>query len=442
MLGALGIGALIGALGAKQRGGNMLKGALTGAALGGIGGHFFGKGIGGVGGKGGIFGFGKSMMGNLVPAAMIGMGTEMAGQQEANAAALAGRRRWLDEEEQRRIDRLNKIAGYDVADSKNFLTPNKFFGLARGGIAQLPGYEMGGEVIEEMGEEVAMSEPHPMEGWHDMYSNMIGSGEIPSSMSFDEFMEDIVPQLDIDIPMAARGGRIHAKDGMYLDEGFQYDFDIDGNKYDFSFNEMLREATPAMRTLPGPDEEGFIMVPGPDGEMIKVKPAMRTLPGPDEEGFMMVPGPDGEMIKVKPAFRGIGGEEMAQGGIARVHAKDGLWANIHAKRKRIAGGSGEKMRAPGSAGAPTDKALRQSQATGGIADLDMRSGGHSIGPGTGTSDDVPAMLSDGEFVVTAKAVENLGGGDRMEGAKRMYSMMNRLDPNSQTPGEMNYVGHG
>ena len=40
MLGALGIGALIGALGAKQRGGNMLKGALTGGILGGIGGHF------------------------------------------------------------------------------------------------------------------------------------------------------------------------------------------------------------------------------------------------------------------------------------------------------------------------------------------------------------------------------------------------------------------
>ena len=443
-LGAMGIGALIGALGSKQRGGNLVKGALTGAALGGIGGMLGNKfGIGGAGTKaGGLFGFGQKMMPNALALAGIGMGTEMLGQQEANAAALAGRRRWLDEEEERRIARLNKIAGYDVADSKNFLTPNKFFGLARGGIAQLPGYEMGGEVIEEMGEEVAMSEPHPMEGWHDMYSNMIGSGEIPSSMSFDEFMEEIVPQLDIDIPMAARGGRIHAKDGMYLDEGFQYDFDIDGDKYDFSFNEMLREATPAMKTLPGPDQEGFIMVPGPDGEMIKVKPAMKTLPGPDQEGFMMVPGPDGKMIKVKPAFRGIGGEEMAQGGIARVHAKDGLWANIHAKRKRIAGGSGEKMRSPGSAGAPTDEALRQSQATGGIADLDMRGGGHSIGPGTGTSDDVPAMLSDGEFVVTAKAVENLGGGDRMEGAKRMYSMMNRLDPNSQTPGEMNYVGHG
>ena len=35
----------------------------------------------------------------------------------------------------------------------------------------------------------------------------------------------------------------------------------------------------------------------------------------------------------------------------------GLWANIHAKRKRIKAGSGEKMRKPGSKGAPTAKAL-------------------------------------------------------------------------------------
>ena len=40
--------------------------------------------------------------------------------------------------------------------------------------------------------------------------------------------------------------------------------------------------------------------------------------------------------------------------------------------------------------------------------MDMRKGGESIGPGTGTSDDIPAMLSDGEFVMTAKA--NLGAG--------------------------------
>ena len=40
--------------------------------------------------------------------------------------------------------------------------------------------------------------------------------------------------------------------------------------------------------------------------------------------------------------------------------KPGLWANIHAKRKRIAAGSGEKMRKVGTKGAPTAKALKQS----------------------------------------------------------------------------------
>lgn len=41
-------------------------------------------------------------------------------------------------------------------------------------------------------------------------------------------------------------------------------------------------------------------------------------------------------------------------------AKQGLYSNIHAKRKRIAAGSGEKMRKPGTKGAPTAKAFRQS----------------------------------------------------------------------------------
>ena len=41
-------------------------------------------------------------------------------------------------------------------------------------------------------------------------------------------------------------------------------------------------------------------------------------------------------------------------------SKPGLWSNIHAKRKRIAEGSGEKMCKVGSKGAPTAKALKQS----------------------------------------------------------------------------------
>tara|TARA_R100001460_G_C3411734_1_gene159721 strand:+ start:343 stop:498 length:156 start_codon:yes stop_codon:yes gene_type:complete len=41
--------------------------------------------------------------------------------------------------------------------------------------------------------------------------------------------------------------------------------------------------------------------------------------------------------------------------------RQGLWANIHAKRKRIKAGSGEKMRKPGEKGAPTPQALKNSQ---------------------------------------------------------------------------------
>jgi hypothetical protein len=54
-------------------------------------------------------------------------------------------------------------------------------------------------------------------------------------------------------------------------------------------------------------------------------------------------------------------------------------------------------------------------------------GGHISGPGTGTSDDVPAMLSDGEFVLTAKAVRGAGNGSRKEGAKKLYQLMNNLE---------------
>lgn len=42
---------------------------------------------------------------------------------------------------------------------------------------------------------------------------------------------------------------------------------------------------------------------------------------------------------------------------------DGLYANIHAKRRRIKRGSGERMRTPGSKGAPTAAAFRKSKKT-------------------------------------------------------------------------------
>jgi hypothetical protein len=53
--------------------------------------------------------------------------------------------------------------------------------------------------------------------------------------------------------------------------------------------------------------------------------------------------------------------------------------------------------------------------------------GEIAGLGTGTSDDIPAMLSDGEFVMTAQAVRNAGNGSRKEGAKNMYKLMKNLE---------------
>ena len=64
-------------------------------------------------------------------------------------------------------------------------------------------------------------------------------------------------------------------------------------------------------------------------------------------------------------------------------------------------------------------------AKGGV--MDLQDGGESKGPGTGTSDSIPAMLSDGEFVMTAKAVRGAGGGDRREGARKMYEAMDKLE---------------
>jgi hypothetical protein len=66
-------------------------------------------------------------------------------------------------------------------------------------------------------------------------------------------------------------------------------------------------------------------------------------------------------------------------------------------------------------------------------------GGMIEGPGTGTSDSIPATiyqnggpvqearLSDGEFVMTADAVRGAGGGDRNAGAAKMYRMMNQFE---------------
>ena len=71
------------------------------------------------------------------------------------------------------------------------------------------------------------------------------------------------------------------------------------------------------------------------------------------------------------------------------------------------------------------ESLRPRMAGGGI--MDFTRGGHAVGPGTATSDSIPAFLSDGEFVMTNKAVKGIGGGNREQGAQKLYSMMKKAE---------------
>ena len=71
--------------------------------------------------------------------------------------------------------------------------------------------------------------------------------------------------------------------------------------------------------------------------------------------------------------------------------------------------------------------LVQRAAQGGEMESFPRRMGAISGPGTETSDDVPAMLSDGEFVMTARAVRGAGNGDRERGVRRMYDMMRMFE---------------
>jgi len=94
-----------------------------------------------------------------------------------------------------------------------------------------------------------------------------------------------------------------------------------------------------------------------------------------------------------------------QGGQPSQAALD--FAEFYRSRQNYQGAGGQQL---GGSGIPT-----------------LMEGGEVAGPGTGTSDSIPALLSDGEFVMTAKAVRNAGGGNRRKGAAKMYKLMKNLE---------------
>jgi hypothetical protein len=129
---------------------------------------------------------------------------------------------------------------------------------------------------------------------------------------------------------------------------------------------------------------------------------------------------------------------QAQGGIAGLQAGGNPFMNRGTMRGSIGGGMPggrdptvegimgynpnvvRRARGGSTAGDLADR-LEENP---GIAQFFPRRFGAISGPGGPKEDKIPAMLSDGEFVMTAKAVDNAGG------PKSMYNLMNRLDPDS------------
>jgi len=119
----------------------------------------------------------------------------------------------------------------------------------------------------------------------------------------------------------------------------------------------------------------------------------------------------------KDMMKGMSGDEIT----ALYDSVKGTWSKADGGRiGKYGGGIGAAMpRIP--TGMPRVNA-------GGITELDYRAGGGFVPVGVKEkADDVPAMLSKNEFVMTADAVKAAGGGSVEKGAQKMYNTMKRLE---------------
>jgi hypothetical protein len=118
----------------------------------------------------------------------------------------------------------------------------------------------------------------------------------------------------------------------------------------------------------------------------------------------------------------------------------GLYANINAKRERIAEGSGEKMRRTGSTGAPTTEAFKQSAKT-----AKLKSGGVSLAVGRGEKmpvDQGAGLTAKGrakynrETGANLKAPQPQGGSRRDSFCARMGSIAEKSEKGSRSRASM------
>ena len=407
-------GAILGALVNKVQGKDWKRGAMWGGITGGLGSAFVGSGSTAAG-TGWLDkmapGITKSIftMGSGNPAlfgsTLGAAGAWMAGDPKYDAEKWERKKR--EEEAKRRKEQeeaykywhtnpwatggaVNARPGYPGGGSATleYTDPDLYTPTGEGGgpssnpIRQIPlGPE--GSFADEFEDLDMASASHPMDEWNQMYENYLSQGGSP--MPLPDFIEMMTSEGDFTPDYGARGG-YKTRPG-YADAG-PVDMPYDPEEEDKTYWERIIEKLRASEMLNTPNRVGRTAID--EWEQSEFNTA--------------------KWLQKVPVLRGIMDREIEAAAHKRPMA----------------------FRAEGG---------RVGMYGGGTGDLDMTSGGASNGPGTGTSDDIPAMLSDGEFVVTANAVKNLGGGDRMVGAQRMYRMMNQLDPNSQTPAEMSGIGY-
>jgi hypothetical protein len=256
-----------------------------------------------------------------------------------------------------------------------------------------------GSFSEEFDDLDMASASDPMDEWNQMYENYLLEGGAP--MPLPDFIEMMLSEGDFTPDYGAQGG--YKTRPKYAQAG-----PVDR---ELTERELLEQKLGMIRSHPLVQDHGSFM---------SIEESMK-MTGMEEGSYDEIDQKADRMLDQLNKYYDAGATNMQE---AYMMKTDEMLSN-----------QGHPM------GSRQDDLYNQLyRAQGGIADLDMTKGGASYGPGTGTSDDIPAMLSDGEFVVTANAVKNLGGGDRMKGARKMYSMMNQLDPDSQTPAEMSTVG--
>ena len=146
---------------------------------------------------------------------------------------------------------------------------------------------------------------------------------------------------------------------------------------------------------------------------------------------------------------GIGGAPISYAGAAGNAIVD-AWNQMHPEAA-LGGGNGT---APSYAYNPQTQQYQQ-MASGGISDAHYNLGGYSDGgrllrgPGDGVSDSIPAVigkkqparLADGEFVVPARIVSELGNGSTEAGARKLYAMMDRIQKARKKTVGKNKVAH-